>query len=103
MSSIPLEEVPETPVLPQRSSNRNIKYECTVCGREVGKANLKVKRTQFREMGRHGSIVASRTTGWLCVIPQDDGSPSCLDTDPDWNLPPRISAPGLADTRVASG
>lgn len=62
-------------------------YKCSVCGREVGQLNLKVKRAQFKEMGRHGALVRSRVVAWLCVIPQDDGSPSCLEQDEDWRRP----------------
>lgn len=82
-------------------SNRNIRYACTKCKREVGRSNLKVKRVVFREMGVHGPVVQSRVTGWLCVVPQDNGDPSCLEQDPAWQQPALSHAPGMADTKLA--
>lgn len=80
-------------------SNRDIQYRCTRCGREVGRGNLITKRAVFREMGVQGRTVKSRVTDWLCIIPQDDGSPSCRDTDTAWIAEERLSTPGMADTR----
>lgn len=75
-------------------------YRCTSCGREVGKLNLKVKRAVFKEIGKGGPVVKTRTTAWLCVIPQYDGLPSCLDQDPDWNRPLYSAAPGMENTSL---
>lgn len=93
-------EIPEPPD-DFRPTTAHLKYECTSCGRNVGRDNLKVKRTQFKEMGSNGPIIQTRTVAWLCVIPQEDGSPSCLERDPAWGLPRHSSAPGLANTRLA--
>lgn len=71
-------------------------YTCTSCGREVGKFNLKTKRVEFREVGKGGAMIKSRTVGWLCIIPQEDGSPSCLDQDSDWHRPVFATSPGMA-------
>lgn len=84
-----------------KKSNRNIEYKCSECGRDVGRDNLKAKRVQFKEMGMAGPIIQSRTVAWLCVVPQQDGSPSCLELDPAWKQPSRAAAPGNADTRLA--
>lgn len=73
-------------------------YICSSCGREVGKDNLKVKRAVFREVGKGGSVVKTRTVGWLCIISQPDGEPSCLDQDPDWNRPLYSTSPGMKGT-----
>lgn len=83
------------------NSNRKIVYACTVCGREVGRDNLRTKRVIFRDMGVHGQTVRSRLVAWLCIIPQEDGSPSCLHSDEQWNLPKWATTPGMADTRLA--
>ena len=80
---------------------RNIVYKCSRCGREVGKDNLKVKQARFKEMGNGGAVVASRVSAWLCVIPQPDGSPSCLHSDEDWQRPLWATSPGMADTALA--
>lgn len=84
------------------SSNRDIKYDCTECGRDVGKDNLVARIVSFKEVGEGGRQIRSRTTGWLCIIPADDGGPSCRDLDPAWNQPKRVGTPGMADTRLAN-
>lgn len=77
------------------------RYSCTVCKREVGKPNLKCKRVQFKDMSKGGNIAKSRVIAWLCIVPQADGSPSCLDNDKDWNRPLYATSPGMADTSIA--
>lgn len=94
-------EEPPTTVVEKGSSNRNVKYECSVCGRELAKDDLRVKRATFAEMGFKGRQFRSRTVAWLCVVEQADGSPGCLYRDEDYNREARRSAPGLADTKVA--
>jgi ribosomal protein S14 len=84
-------------------SRRSIGYECTRCGRSVGRENLKVKRVQFREMGAGGPVVATRTVAWLCVVPAADGGPSCLESDPDWSREKYMASPGLSDVRSRDG
>lgn len=98
---VPTEDPDLPPLAPveKHSSYRNFVYKCTRCGREVGRDNLRAKRVQFREMGMHGRHERSRTTGWLCIIPADDGGPSCLELDPDWNREHKMAAPGNADLR----
>lgn len=76
-------------------------YVCSVCGRTVGKLNLKVKRATFKEIGKSGALVRTRTVSWLCTVPQEDGSPSCLEKDEDWNRPMYATAPGMAGTYLA--
>ena len=68
----------------QDRSRRSISYSCSECGRNVGRGNLKVKRVQFKEMGFGGPVVRTSTIGWLCIVPAEDGGPSCLDLDLDW-------------------
>ena len=68
----------------QERSRRSISYACSECERVVGRGNLKVKRVQFKEMGFGGPVVRTHTVGWLCIVPAEDGGPSCLDLDPDW-------------------
>lgn len=82
-------------------SNRKIEYRCSICGRLVGRNNLRSKRSVFREMGAQGSTVKSRVIAWLCVVPHDDGGDACLYRDADWNAPPLSASPGMADTRLA--
>jgi hypothetical protein len=77
-------------------------YTCTVCKRDVERDQLMVKRVQFKIMGKGGPLVATRTTGWLCVIPAEDGGPSCLEKDSDFNRPSWIEAPGHV-RQAASG
>jgi hypothetical protein len=77
-----------------------IKYTCSECGREVGKLNLKVKKFQFKEMGENGAVIKSRVASWLCVVPQEDGSPGCLHKDPDWNRPLHATSPGMRGTAI---
>lgn len=70
-------------------------YKCTGCGRVMERDNLKVRRVQFKGMGEAGLVEKTRTTGWLCMIPQDDGSPSCLDKDEDWQSERLVNSPGV--------
>lgn len=88
-------------VAPDPVSNRAIKYDCTRCGRKLTKAELVAKRVQFRDLGESGRTLKSRVTEWLCRVPQDDGSPSCLHADEDWNRPAFRQSPGMADTKMA--
>jgi hypothetical protein len=81
--------------------SRHIDYKCSRCNREVGKSNLKVKQARFKEMGNGGAVIASRVSAWLCIIPQDDGSLSCLHSDVDWQRPLYATSPGMADTNLA--
>lgn len=60
-------------------------YACTNCDREVGRENLRVKRTSFREMGEGGATVRSRVEAWLCTVPNEEGALSCLEADPVWS------------------
>lgn len=83
-----------------RSSNRNIKYRCTLCEREVGRENLVIKRVQFTDM--NGKTLKTRVVGWLCTIPNGD-KPSCAEQDPVASLPRRVTSPGMKDTRIAQG
>lgn len=76
-------------------------YSCSLCNREVGKTNLYVKRATFKEVGKGGRLKRTRTVSWLCIIPQPDGSPSCLHKDPDWNKPAYLESPGMMDTEAA--
>lgn len=103
-------DLPDVPVEPpdpaERAaraarSNRQIKYACTVCGREVGRENLKVKRVQYREMGVGGRIEKSRVVAWLCMTPKPSTGSSCLDDDTQYNQPGLAAAPGMADTHLA--
>lgn len=76
----------------------NVDYSCTKCGRRVGKENLRVKRAVFKEVGKGAATIKTRTVAWLCIVPQDDGEPSCLHSDPDYGLPAYSAAPGMRDT-----
>lgn len=76
-------------------SDEEKKYLCSGCGRDVGRENLKVKRAVFKEMGKYGTTVRTRTVSWLCVIPQEDGTLSCLEKDEDWNRPMYSTSPGF--------
>lgn len=79
------------------SPKRNIRYECTRCQREVGRGNLRVKKAVFVEMGKGAPTVKSRVVAWLCIIPKENGAPSCCDLDHDWNAKAYVDSPGLAD------
>lgn len=57
-----------------------MKYACNVCGREVTRQELLVKRVSFYEMGRGGSMVKQRTVAWIC-------RERCISEDPAWNTP----------------
>ena len=76
-------------------SNRNIEYKCDYCGRPTSRSALKVKRTQFKEMGEGGAVLVTRTIAWLCL--------SCMEADPDYNRPAFSASPGLRDTKMANG
>lgn len=76
-------------------------YVCSNCGREVGRDNLIVKRAVFKEMGKGGATIKTRTSGWLCTIPNGE-MPSCLDQDNDWERPIYSTAPGMAHTVLAA-
>lgn len=78
-------------------------YSCTVCHREVGKENLRVKRAVFKEVGKGGATVKTRTVAWLCIVPHADGSPGCLLEDEDFNLPAYAASPGMKDTVLSKG
>lgn len=82
-------------------SNRTISYSCSICGRDVGRDNLRTKRVSFRDMGARGATVRSRVVAWLCIIPQPNGVPSCLDMDPDWLSPKFAASPGFVDTKMS--
>jgi ribosomal protein S14 len=101
VDEIIVNDLAPTPIADKHKSNRNIKYACTECGRNVGRDNLKVKRVVFREMGAHGPVVLSRVVGWLCIVPADDGGMSCLEKDAAWQQPKLSGAPGMADTKLA--
>lgn len=75
------------------SSNRNIKYQCTKCGRQQPREVLTAKQVRFLEIGRGGKVKRSRTTDWLCT--------GCRNQDPAWTQPAMAGAPGMADTRLA--
>jgi hypothetical protein len=94
------DEIPSEVVKSKTRTTEHIKYSCSVCGREVGRDNLKTKRVQFKEMGANGPIVQTRTIAWLCVTPKPDGR-SCLEDDSDWQRPRHRSAPGFANTKLA--
>lgn len=74
---------------------RTTKYACSVCRREVGRANLVAKVVQFKDMGEGGSTIRSRTVAWVCVVAQNGGGPSCRDLDPDWNRDALADSPGV--------
>lgn len=76
-------------------------YACSVCGRHVGRSKLYVKRAVFKEVGKGGAMKRTRTISWLCIIPQADGSPSCLHKDEDWIKPAYLASPGFEDTAAA--
>jgi hypothetical protein len=76
-------------------------YKCTSCERVVGKKNLLGKRAVFKEVGKGGTTVRTRTVGWLCTIDQEDGTPSCVMQDPDWSLPAYAASPGMEGTAIA--
>lgn len=90
MSSLQVEQVSK-----KRSSNRNIQYICDKCQKECTKSGLKAKRIQFKELGEGGVVILTRTVSWLCL--------SCMQADPDYQRPAFSAAPGLRDTRIASG
>lgn len=101
----PIEELaaamPEAPAAPPKAkkrgqSNRSIKYICSRCQREVGRANLVVQRVQYLEIGVSGKLLKTRTTGWVCRDVED----ACLDKDPHWTADRYRGTPGLADTEV---
>lgn len=73
-------------------------YKCSCCGRVVGRENLRVKRVVFKTLGAQGQTLKSTTSAWLCVIPQSDGSPSCLSRDEDWQAPSMRGTPGARGT-----
>lgn len=73
---------------------RTHKYSCSVCGKVVGRSRLRVKQAAFKEMGKGGALVRTRTTAWLCT-------PGCLEIDPDWSRPAFLTSPGMADTTPA--
>lgn len=86
---------------PKRSSNRTIDYKCTVCGRDVGRDNLVVKRAVFATMGENWRQLKLVTTGWLCTVVQADGSPSCLDSDDAWTQP-KLGGISINEVRAAA-
>ena len=77
-------------------------YKCSVCGRVVGRDNLRVKRVVFKTLGAKGQTVKSNTESWLCIIPADDGGPACLDLDASYKAPPMRGTPGARGTRLAT-
>lgn len=83
------------------TSNRDIEYKCSACGRNVGRDNLRAKQVAFREMGRNGKVIKSRTIAWLCVVPLTVDGKSCLDKDPDYNRETWFDSPGLQDVKDA--
>lgn len=85
----------------QREPIRQRKYACTECGREVGADNLVTRQVAWRTLGGVRRTLRTRSTAWLCMIKAEDGSPSCLDKDPQWAYEPFVDAPGNADTRAA--
>lgn len=74
-------------------SNRNIKYVCSKCQREVGRENLVVQRVQFLTIGVNGKLLKTRTVGWVCRNVEN----ACLDTDPNWLAERYTGTPGQAD------
>lgn len=72
---------------------RHIRYECSKCHAPTARDDLTVKRASFVTMGFPYKNIRQRSIAWLC--------PSCRDADPEWNLPARASAPGMADTKLA--
>ena len=78
-------------------------YKCTCCGRVVGRDNLRVKRVVFKTLGAKGQTIKSTARDWLCIVPADDGGPSCLEKDEDWVAPAMRNTPGARGTRLADG
>jgi hypothetical protein len=81
---------------------RDIEYVCSNCGRDVGRDNLRVKTVSFREMGRNGRVIQSRSVAWLCVVPRSvDGLTilGCLYTDEGFDREKYTDSPGMADIR----
>lgn len=71
---------------------RHIKYDCTVCGKSVGRDNLTVKRAYFTTMGSSFKTLRTRAVAWLCY--------ECRDKDLDWNRERTAGAPGMANTKL---
>lgn len=85
----------------RREPIRRRKYVCSECDREVGADNLVVKQVAYRTIGGVRVTLKTRAVAWLCVLPADDGGPSCRDKDPYWDQEAFTEAPGNADTRAA--
>jgi len=98
---VTIEEPPVEPPAREVKANRPIDYSCSECRRKVGREHLMAVRVQFKEMGVHGRIVKTRTTEWLCTIPQENGDQSCLDSNPAWQADRMAESPGFKGTRIA--
>lgn len=62
-------------------------YKCTRCEQETLRELLTAQKVQFTPIGPGARVVRSRTVNWLCD--------ECLQTDPYWNMPKFIGAPGM--------
>jgi len=60
--------------------------ECGKCKQKTLRELLYAKVVSFRSF-ENNRVVKSRTTIWLCN--------ECVKNDPDWNMEPYKSAPGL--------
>lgn len=63
-------------------------YRCGVCGEETLRELLAVKEISYKRMGRGGKVIQSRVVKWICIT-------NCMPKDPDFNVPPYKSAPGM--------
>lgn len=68
--------------MPHYSENK-----CTRCGNICSAELLTIKRASFSSRTTPNVVKRSRTTDWLCE--------TCLEGDPEWNLPAYKGAPGM--------
>ena len=70
-------------------ARREIRYDCTLCGKKQKRDDLTVKRSVFMTIGKRPYVLRSRTVAWLC--------PACLAVDPGWLSEAYHDAPGMSD------
>lgn len=68
---------------------KHLRYDCTRCGTTHDRADLRVKRVIFQDIGKNAKTWRSRNVAWLC--------PACLEDDVDYNAE-AFTSPGYRGT-----
>ena len=72
-------------------AKRNFDYRCSKCGLEQPRHELVAKQISYKDVGKGGRMVRSRTVAWLGKLC------GCLYDDPPWSQDAYMASPGMSD------